>query len=347
MHDLTEALKDIDKGNSRDAIGHANEIFKEDVAGTDLKLALLLFMNRIKSEQIFPEALDVCNITSLYKHKGSQKESNNFRGVFRTTVLRSILDGLIYNDSYYIVDKNLTDHNVGAQKDRNIRDNIFVLGAAVNSVVNGKEASIQIQVRDVEKCFDKLWLQATTNALFEAGLNSDMLNLLYIENKKANVAIKVNNQLTERITVKDVEMQGSVWGGLKFTTSMDTLNKIMLTQDYLTYKYKGDSDINIAVLGMVDDTLAISQCGIASIQKNAVINSFIETQRLTFSKHKSVVLHVSNRSKCCQVCPTLRVQDSQMKSVDLVRYLGKRDIFVWVPEALYRRQEEQGLGETS
>ena len=71
MHDLTEALKDIDKGKSRDAIGHANEIFKEDVAGTDLKLALLLFMNRIKSEHIFPEALDVCNITSLYKHKGS------------------------------------------------------------------------------------------------------------------------------------------------------------------------------------------------------------------------------------------------------------------------------------
>ena len=67
---------------------------------------------------------------------------------------------------------------------------------------------------------------------------------------------------------------------------MDTLNKIVLTQDHLTYKYKGDSDINIAVLGMVDDTLAISQCGIASIQKNAVINSFIETQRLIFQNTK-------------------------------------------------------------
>ena len=82
MHNLTEALKDINKGKSRDAIGHA----KEDVAGTDLKLALLLFMNRIKSEQIFPEAFDICNITSLYKHKGSRKEFNNYRGVFRTTV---------------------------------------------------------------------------------------------------------------------------------------------------------------------------------------------------------------------------------------------------------------------
>ena len=76
----------------------------------------------------------------------------------------------------------------------------------MNSVVNGKEMPIQIQIGDVEKCFDKLWLQNTTNALFEAGLKSDMLNLLYLENRNARIAVKVNNHLTERISVKDVEM---------------------------------------------------------------------------------------------------------------------------------------------
>ena len=128
--------------------------------------------------------------------------------------------------SCHTIDENITDHNVGARKNRNIRDNTFVLAAVVNSVVNGGEDPIQIQVADVEKCFDKLWLQATTNALFECGLNNDMLNLLYLENKNANVAVKVNHQLTERIVVKDVELQGSVWGSLKCTSSMDMLNKI-------------------------------------------------------------------------------------------------------------------------
>ena len=100
------------------------------------------------------------------------------------------------------------------------------------------------------------------------------------------------------------------------------LNKITLPQDNLIYKYKGDNSIRLGVLGMVDDTLAIANCGVPSILKNSLINSFIESQRLTLSKKKSVVLHISGRSKCRQVCPTLRVQDSHMSTVDSVRYLG-------------------------
>ena len=55
---------------------------------------------------------------------------------------------------------------MSARKHRNIKDNIYVLGA----VINVTEEPVQVQVVDVEKCFDKLWLQSTTNALFEAGV---------------------------------------------------------------------------------------------------------------------------------------------------------------------------------
>ena len=114
MHDLNEVIKDLDKEKSRDAIGHANELLK--CAGSDLKLAVLKLMNHMKSNHELPEVLQVCNITSLYKHKGSHKVFYNYRGVFRVTVLRSVLDCLIYNDSYSTIDEHLTDGNVGAQK---------------------------------------------------------------------------------------------------------------------------------------------------------------------------------------------------------------------------------------
>ena len=96
----------------------------------------------------------------------------------------------------------------------------------MNSVINGKEEPVQVQVQDAEKCFNKLWLECTTNALFEAGLNTDMLNLLYIENLNAKVAVKINNGIPKRFLVKSVEMQRSVWGSLKCTSSMDILKKI-------------------------------------------------------------------------------------------------------------------------
>ena len=53
------------------------------------------------------------------------------------TVFQSILDRLMYNDLYETIDTSLTDGNMGARKERNIRDNIFVLGAVINFVING------------------------------------------------------------------------------------------------------------------------------------------------------------------------------------------------------------------
>ena len=152
MEDLDMAIKDLDRGKSRDALGYANEIIKDEVAGTDLKLATLRFMNHIRKEQKFPDCLQACNITSLYKNKGSRKDLMNYRGVFRVPLLRSILDRLMYNDLYATIDSSLTDGNVGARKNRNIRDNIFIIGAVINSVTNGSEEPIQVQVVDVEKC---------------------------------------------------------------------------------------------------------------------------------------------------------------------------------------------------
>ena len=93
IEDMDQAIKDLDDGKSRDALGHANELIK--CAGSDFKLAILKIMNRMKREHVFPEALEVCNISSLYKHKGSHQDFDNYRGVFRVTVLRSILDRLI------------------------------------------------------------------------------------------------------------------------------------------------------------------------------------------------------------------------------------------------------------
>ena len=133
MEDIEIALKHLKRGTSRDPFGYSNELFKEGVAGGDLKLAVLKLMNKIKDKQQIPQSIQQCNITSLYKNKGPRNKFDSYRGIFRVTVLRSILDRLIYNDMYETLDSNLTDCNVGNRKQRNIRDNLFVLNAVQNS----------------------------------------------------------------------------------------------------------------------------------------------------------------------------------------------------------------------
>ena len=186
--DLLVVLKKLGKDKSRDADDFCNKIFQEGVAGSDLIDAVLKLMNLIKSRQQYPKALEKYNITSLHK-KGAKNDFANYRGMFRVPILRSILDTLIYNSSYETIDASLTDGNVGCRKRRGCRDNIFVISAISNSVVNDKFKPIQVQVTDIEKCLDKMWLQSCVNSLYEAGLRNDMLNLLYIENKNALIAV--------------------------------------------------------------------------------------------------------------------------------------------------------------
>ena len=167
-------------------MGFANELFTPHNAGTDLKQVVLCMMNQTKTQQIFPVPLQYCNITSLYKQKGKKQDFNNYRGIFRVTIIRSIFDKLIYNDEFDNIDKHLTDSNVGARRGRNIRDNIFILGAISNEIVKKKIKDIDVSIFDAEKCFNKLWAKEFINDLYENGLTNDDLNLLHLPTSSAH-----------------------------------------------------------------------------------------------------------------------------------------------------------------
>ena len=149
--------------------------------GDDLVEAITKLMNEIKRQGKVPELLQSANISSFYKGKGPRNDMENERGVFRIVILRYILDKLIYNDEYKTIDNNLTDCNVGSRKRRNIRDNLFVLNGIVNSAIQNECKPVELQILDVEKCFDALCLQYTINDLFDAKLINDKLEILYKE----------------------------------------------------------------------------------------------------------------------------------------------------------------------
>ena len=272
MSEVNTVLKQLKSNKSCDPLGFANELFKPQNAGEDLKVATLKLMNQIKTTQTIPEILKQCNIMSLYKNKGSRKVFSNYRGIFCVTILRSILDKLIYNDEYSGIDNNLSDSNVGARKGRNIRDNIVVINAVMNNVAKRKLKNIVIAIYDVEKCFDKLWAQECFNDVYENGFANDKLSLLYEENINAKVAVKVPSGITKRVNISNNIMQGTVWGSLFYTCTIDKLGKNAYEHPDLLYTYKG---VPISPLGMVDDILTVSNVENTETT-NKLVNTFIE-----------------------------------------------------------------------
>ena len=42
---------------------------------------------------------------------------------------------MVYQDKYDIVDKNMSDSNVGARRNKNIRNHLFVINGIINDVL--------------------------------------------------------------------------------------------------------------------------------------------------------------------------------------------------------------------
>ena len=267
-NDLEKVLTSLKTNKSRDPHGLINDLFKPGVIGSDLKTSLLAMLNKIRENCSIPEFIEWANVTSLYKGKGDRLDLKNERGIFIVSVLRSILMKLIYNDNYETIDSNMSDSNVGARKNKNIRNHIFVVNGIIHDVLSSsKKKPIDIQIMDYKQCFDSMWLEETLNDLYEAGVTDDSLALLYEANKGVNMAIKTPAGLTVRQRIEKIILQGDVFVPIECSVSVDTFGKECLADDKHLYLYK--DKVKVPILAMVDDTLAVSECGYKSNMVNA------------------------------------------------------------------------------
>ena len=261
------------------------------------------------------------NITSIYKNKGSRLSLDNDRGIFVQTTLRKILDQLIYAENYEHIDRNMIESNIGARKKQNIRDHLFILYAVINSVVKGGEDCIDIQIYDIEKAFDSLWLDECFNDLYDVLPNekkNNLISLLYKSNLTNLVAVNTPAGLTQRIQIPSIIQQGGVWGSILCSNTIDTIGrKCKLSGEHI-YMYKNRA--KILPLGFADDLNGVSKCGQDSLNLNLFLNSQVELKKLSFySSGKGVRMHVGKKK---HQCPTLKVHNTPMADVNEITYLG-------------------------
>ena len=72
----------------------------------------------------------------------------------------------------------------------------------------------------------------------------------------------------------EIVQQGGAWGPMECSVSIDKLGKICTERGEHLYWYKGL--VTIVPLAMVDDLLAIANCGLKSLAVNTFINTQIE-----------------------------------------------------------------------
>ena len=324
--DLDRVIKSLKNNQTRDPLGMLNELFKPGVMGKDLKKAVLQLMNGFKLEMVLPTMMELSNITTLYKNKGSRFEMNNERGIFILSVLRKILNKLIYNDKYQDIDSGMSDSNIGARRGKNIKNHLFVIYGIINSILYEEKSCIDICIYDLEKAFDALWLEDCLIDLYDTlpeDQRDDKLALVYEANRSNLVAVKTAVGLTERVNIEKIVTQGGTFGPIECANSIDKVGQKCYNNGEHLFVYK--KMVRVLHLSMVDDLLTISRCGNASLGLNTYVNAQIETKKLRFhtpdenGKTKCHFMHIGRKN---HPCPELQVHGTKMEQVSEDTYLG-------------------------
>ena len=196
MKELNSTLRKLTSGKSRDPDNLVCEIFKEGVIGGNLKESLLLMMNKIKTDTTVPQCLRTANITMLHKKK-SKLDLNNWRGVFVTSVLRTILMKMLHARTYDQVASSMTDSQIGAKKNNSVRNHLFILNSIISDVLSSKNKQpIDLNIMDFRQMFDAEELSVCLNSFYDAGVQNDLLPLLYEANRQNVIAVKTPNGIT-------------------------------------------------------------------------------------------------------------------------------------------------------
>ena len=251
-----------------------------------------MLFNKIKQTRKFPAFMQNTNIVAIYKGKGEMTSLESDRGIFLVTIFRTILMKMIYKDKYPIINKSMSDSNIGARKNMNIRNHIFVLNAIIHEALRKRSnKKIDLMILDYKQMFDSECLFECMNDLYEAGVKDDIFALIYEANRKNNVAVQTPHGLSSRESFNEIVMQGDVLAPLVSSLQVDTIGKECLESKKHLYYFM--DIVPIPPLAMVDDLLTITECGVKTSLMNNFINFKTGCKRLQFGTEKCVKMHVS------------------------------------------------------
>ena len=86
---------------------------------------------------------------------------------------------LIYKDKYDIIDRHISDSQIGGRKGKNVRNHVWIVNGIICDVLsNRKKTPVDILIYEYKQCFDSLWLQESLNDIYESGVTDDNLAVL-------------------------------------------------------------------------------------------------------------------------------------------------------------------------
>ena len=308
--ELNKVIRKLKKNKSPGDDGITNELVK--AFGRNLKESLLNMMNWMHQNEKTPSQLLKINIKSLYKGKGQTSDLKNHRGIFISSTILKIYEGLIAERTSPIIEKKgFTEAQAGGRKNRGIADQIFILRSIMDyyKYIN---KPLLLEFIDLVKAFDKMMLKNVMIDLWNAGVRGRIWRNIYNINKEALIKVKTPMGPTRDADIGETLKQGSVLASTLAALHTDGVNRLFKNSESgILY-----GNVRIQQLLFQDDILRIEDEPSKLNKSNVIYTWFSKINGMKYHEDKSMYLTTNQDN------PQVILAGHQLKKTNKYKYLA-------------------------
>ena len=307
---LLKIVNGLKNKKAKDAAKWKNEYIKN--SGKEMLKSINIIMKHVDKTLTTPSEWNKLDILSIHK-KGPKPKMKNKRGLFITNLISKVYERIIKDRNKER--SKVSPMQTGGIKDKSTIDNVMTLLAIIerNNYLN---KTTFLTFADVEKCFDKLWLEDGIKELWRNGMSARDCIALKKLNELAEATVKTPIGSTEEIILNNTVRQGTVNGPPICAATMDTVNSI----GYDSITHYGPHLI-IKTLAYVDD---LGSAGGAETANSMIMNCNImeERKKIKFNTDKGKSAYLTIHEKKGSGVITATVEKGEFQEVEEYKYLG-------------------------
>ena len=308
--EMKAAIKKLKRNKSLGPDKIPNEIFIE--ANKETRKVLKEIIQKVHKEEEIPRSWEEGEIIRLYKGKGLKGKCSNERGITLASNVGKLYERIINERVKKQV--KITKAQAGGKPGCSTVDHLIVLKQTI-SEIRAKGQTAYIIFLDVQKAYDKAWLDAIIYALHQNGVKGKNLRMIKKLNSNLTAKIQTRHGLTRKIQIKDSIRQGGVLSVIEYATLIDEIAK-ELRQKNLGYVTQ--ANITLDSLLWMDDVCLIHH-DLDKLQEILdVTNHVANKYHIQFGAAKCKVIKRGKGKKS-----SLKLNGEELEEVPAYKYLGE------------------------
>ena len=308
--EINKVIKKLKRKKSVGPDEIPNEIFIE--GNRSVRNTLLKTYNRIHSTEEIPPSWLKGEIIRLYKGKGKKGKCSNKRGITLASNVGKVYERIINERvKQHVV---ITNAQAGGIEGNSTVDHPIVLKQTVKEITS-KKLTAYVVFLDVQKAYNKAWLDAILYVLMKNGVEGKNLSIIKKLNSNLTARIQTRFGLNKEIPFKDSIRQGGVLSVVEYATLIDEISKELR---------KRNQGVTTAAGTKIDSLLWMDDVCLIHSDRNEL------QQMLDITNHVAKKYHIEFGAAKCKVVKIgkgpsskLTLNGQILEEVEAYKYLGE------------------------